>query len=46
MSAPAARHRRGLLLMLGATLCWSTAGVLMRTQSLTDGWEATLIVDI
>ena len=27
--------------MLGATLCWSTAGVLMRTQSLTDGWEAT-----
>lgn len=41
MSAPAARHRRGLLLMLGATLCWSTAGVLMRTQSLTDGWEAT-----
>jgi drug/metabolite transporter (DMT)-like permease len=41
VSAPAARHRRGLLLMLGATLCWSTAGVLMRTQSLTDGWEAT-----
>jgi len=41
MSPAAAGHRRGLLLMLGATLCWSTAGVLMRTQSLTDGWEAT-----
>lgn len=41
MSVSAARHRRGLLLMLGATLCWSTAGVLMRTQTLTDGWEAT-----
>lgn len=37
----AAQHRRGLLLMVGATICWATAGVLVRTQSLTDGWELT-----
>ncbi|MCW5623633.1 MAG: DMT family transporter [Burkholderiales bacterium] len=40
MSTPVS-HRRGLLLMLGATLCWASAGVLMRTQSVTDGWEVT-----
>ena len=34
-------HRRGLLLMLGATLCWATAGVLVRSQSVRDGWEVT-----
>jgi drug/metabolite transporter (DMT)-like permease len=36
-----ADHRRGLLLMLGATLCWATAGVLVRSQSVRDGWEVT-----
>ncbi|MEO8040039.1 MAG: DMT family transporter [Betaproteobacteria bacterium] len=36
-----ADHRRGLLLMLGATLCWATAGVLVRSQSVHDGWEVT-----
>ncbi|MEO8755837.1 MAG: DMT family transporter [Casimicrobiaceae bacterium] len=36
-----ADHRRGLLLMLGATLCWATAGVLVRSQSVRDGWEIT-----
>lgn len=41
MTTSAAQHRRGLLLMLGACMCWSTAGVLVRTQSLTDGWELT-----
>lgn len=34
-------HRRGLLLMLGATLCWATAGVLVRSQSVKNGWEVT-----
>ncbi|HYL18556.1 MAG TPA: DMT family transporter [Burkholderiales bacterium] len=34
-------HRKGVLLMIGATLCWSTAGVLVRNMSLTDGWEIT-----
>ena len=36
-----AEHRKGVLLMIGATLCWSTAGVLVRKLSLTDGWEIT-----
>lgn len=36
-----ADHRRGLLLMLGATLCWATAGVLVRSQSVQNGWEVT-----
>jgi drug/metabolite transporter (DMT)-like permease len=36
-----ADHRRGLVLMLGATLCWATAGVLVRSQSVRDGWEVT-----
>jgi drug/metabolite transporter (DMT)-like permease len=36
-----ADHRKGVLLMLGATLCWSTAGILVRNMRLTDGWEIT-----
>jgi drug/metabolite transporter (DMT)-like permease len=39
--APRKEHRRGVVLMLGATLCWSTAGVLVRNMKLTDGWEIT-----
>src|SRR5689334_19470880 len=34
-----AEHRKGVLLMIGATLCWSTAGMLVRNLSVTDGWE-------
>jgi drug/metabolite transporter (DMT)-like permease len=30
---------RGLLLMIGAGLCWSTGGFLVRSTALTDGWE-------
>ncbi len=34
-------HRRALLLMIGATLCWSSAGVLVRHMHLHDAWEIT-----
>lgn len=34
-------HRRGVLLMVGATLCWSTAGMLVRNMDLQDSWEIT-----
>ena len=34
-------HRRGVLLMVGATLCWSTAGMLVRNMDLRDSWEIT-----
>jgi drug/metabolite transporter (DMT)-like permease len=34
-------HRRGILLMIGATFCWGSAGVLVRSQSVTDPWEIT-----
>ena len=34
-------HRRALLLMIGATLCWSSAGVLVRHMHLHDPWEIT-----
>jgi len=37
----AREHRRGVLLMVGATSCWATAGVMVRTLRLTDGWEIT-----
>jgi drug/metabolite transporter (DMT)-like permease len=30
---------RGLLLMIGAGLCWSTGGVLVRNTTLSDPWE-------
>lgn len=39
--APGRAHRIALLLMIGATLCWSSAGVLIRNMRLTDGWEIT-----
>jgi drug/metabolite transporter (DMT)-like permease len=32
-------HHRALLLMIGATLCWSSAGVLVRSMAITDPWE-------
>ncbi len=34
-------HRRAVLLMIGATLCWSSAGVLVRSMHLEDAWEIT-----
>jgi drug/metabolite transporter (DMT)-like permease len=32
-------HRKGVLLMIGAGLCWSTGGILVRSVVLTDPWE-------
>jgi len=34
-------HNKGVLLMIGATLCWATAGVLVRNLDIKDGWEIT-----
>jgi drug/metabolite transporter (DMT)-like permease len=34
-------HRRGVLLMVGATCCWASAGILVRNLSFTNGWEIT-----
>jgi drug/metabolite transporter (DMT)-like permease len=34
-------HRRGVLLMVGATACWASAGVGVRNLQLTDSWEIT-----
>ena len=36
-----AEHRKGIALMIGATLCWATAGVLVRNMEVTDGWKIT-----
>jgi drug/metabolite transporter (DMT)-like permease len=36
-----ARHRKGVMLMLGAALCWSSAGMLVRNLDLRDSWEIT-----
>jgi drug/metabolite transporter (DMT)-like permease len=36
-----AQHRKGVVFMLGATLCWATAGVLVRNMEVTDGWTIT-----
>jgi drug/metabolite transporter (DMT)-like permease len=35
-------RRRGLLLMVGAGLCWSTGGVLVRKVGTPDPWEIVL----
>ena len=35
------RHGKGVLLMIGATLCWASAGMLVRNMHLTRGWEIT-----
>jgi drug/metabolite transporter (DMT)-like permease len=34
-----AEHRKGIALMVGATLCWATAGILVRNMEVTDGWK-------
>lgn len=36
-----AGHRRGVALMVGATACWASAGVLVRNMHITGGWEIT-----
>lgn len=36
-----AQHRRAVALMLAATLCWATAGMLVRNMDLRDSWEIT-----
>lgn len=41
MSVAAASRRLGVALMVGATACWATAGVLVRTLELKDPWEIT-----
>lgn len=38
---PANARRRAILLMVGATLCWSSAGVLVRSMNINDPWEIT-----
>jgi len=38
MAGTAAR-RKGVLLMVGAGLCWSTGGIFVRSVATTDGWE-------
>ncbi|MEX0957818.1 MAG: DMT family transporter [Burkholderiales bacterium] len=40
MTAPQ-EHRRAVMLMIGATLCWASAGVLVRSMNITDAWEIT-----
>jgi drug/metabolite transporter (DMT)-like permease len=36
-----AEHRKGIVMMVGATLCWATAGILVRNMEVTDGWKIT-----
>jgi len=32
-------HRRAVLMMIAAALCWSTGGILVRQVSITSAWE-------
>ena len=32
-------HLKGVLYMVGAGLCWSTGGILVRSVTVTDAWE-------
>jgi drug/metabolite transporter (DMT)-like permease len=34
-----ARHRRSILYMTAAAMCWSTGGILVRQLSITNAWE-------
>ena len=36
---PAARHRRAILFMVIAAVCWSSGGILVRALSITNAWE-------
>ena len=39
MLSAAARHRRAIVFMIVAALCWSSGGYLVRRLSITDAWE-------
>ena len=39
METGASAYRKGFLLMIGAGLCWSTGGILVRNVRLADPWE-------
>jgi|KBSMisStandDraft_5_1062788.scaffolds.fasta_scaffold03781_2 drug/metabolite transporter (DMT)-like permease len=36
-----AQHRKGIALIVGACLCWASAGVLVRNMEVHDGWKIT-----
>ncbi len=36
---PVGRHRRAIVFMVVAALCWSTGGILVRQLSITSAWE-------
>lgn len=36
-----AQHRKGIALMVGACLCWASAGVLVRNMEVLDAWKIT-----
>ncbi len=38
-AADPARHRRAVLFMVVAAICWSTGGLLVRQLSITNAWE-------
>jgi len=40
MTAPA-QHRKGVVLLVGACMCWASAGVLVRNMDMHDGWKIT-----
>ena len=42
MTATPAERRKGIALMIGAGVCWSTAGILVRNVALDDPWEIVL----
>jgi drug/metabolite transporter (DMT)-like permease len=37
--SPAARHRRAVIFMIVAAICWSSGGILVRALSITNAWE-------
>jgi len=39
MTTAASRHRRAILFMIVAAVCWSSGGYLVRQLSITDAWE-------
>jgi len=41
MTRTPAQHRKGIALIVGACLCWASAGVLVRNMEVHDGWKIT-----
>ena len=39
LSSGAGRHRRAILFMIVAAICWSSGGILVRQLSITNAWE-------